>query len=84
MLKHQISLNGPNARGVRISAVLLKDLLDVIVDGTRGALRLKIEGRSFARGSDPAWLGRAADFEITGLNTGSTLIERSRSERLAV
>ena len=75
MIKHQISLRGPATKGKRISALLLKKLLEVVTEGAKGALRLRVEGRSTARGSEPAWLVKAADFEITGLSPGSTVIE---------
>lgn len=75
MIKHRLSLHGPSVKGSRISASLLRDLLAVVVDGTKGALRLRIEGRSMARGADPAWLGKASDFEIVGLHDGSTVLE---------
>lgn len=45
----------------------------MLLDATRGALRLRVEGRSTARGSLPAWLGAAADFEVVGIESGSTL-----------
>lgn len=46
----------------------------VLLDATRGALRLRVEGRSTARGSLPAWLIGAADFDIVGIEAGSTLL----------
>jgi len=46
----------------------------VLLDATRGALRLRVEGRSTARGSLPAWLAAAADFDIVGIETGSTIL----------
>lgn len=75
IIKHHLSLKGPGTKGNRISAFLLKDLLDVLADGTKGAIRLRIDGRSVARGADPVWLQRAADFDILGLHPGSTVIE---------
>ena len=75
MIKHNLILKGSSARGKQISAFLLKDLLDVIIDGTKGALRLRAEGRSTARGSDPGWLNQAGDFDLIGFQSGSTVIE---------
>jgi hypothetical protein len=46
----------------------------VLLDATRGALRLRVEGRSTARGSLPAWLAAAADFDVVGIEPGSTLV----------
>ncbi|HEY6138113.1 MAG TPA: hypothetical protein VI670_10160 [Thermoanaerobaculia bacterium] len=51
---------------------MLRDLTRILVEGARGAVRLRVEGRSFARGSVPTWLTTAADFDIVGLREGST------------
>lgn len=75
MIKHRLALYGPSVKGSRISAILLRDLLDVVVDGTKGALRLRLEGRSMSRGADPVWLGKASDFDVVGLQQGSTILE---------
>ena len=45
-----------------------------MLDATRGALRQRVEGRSTARGSLPAWLQAAADFEVVGFEAGSTVL----------
>jgi len=74
MTKHNIRLVGSAAKGTRISAVTLRELLAVLVDGCNQALRLRTEGRSVARGTDPAWLSTAADFEIVEFSTGSTVV----------
>lgn len=75
MLRYSLRLLGPDARGARISASLLRTVLDVLTEGTRGALRLRAEGRSSARGTIPAWLVRAADFDVLGFKPGSIIIE---------
>jgi hypothetical protein len=54
--------------------VLLRDLLDVIVDGCQQVVRLHIEGRSTAQGKPPAWLERAAAFKVVGLYEGFTAL----------
>jgi hypothetical protein len=74
VIKKRIRIKGPGARGARIDAALLRDLLDVLVDGCQQAVRLRIEGRSTAQGKTPAWLARAAAIEIVGLSPGSTVI----------
>lgn len=66
-----IHLTGPTAKGLRIDAALLRDLLDPLVDAVQQALRLRTEGRSRAPGQLPAWLERAAAFDVE-LRTGST------------
>jgi hypothetical protein len=65
---------GPGALGVRIDGALLRDLLDVVVDGCQQVVRLSVEGRSTAQGKPPAWLERAAAFELVGLHEGSTVL----------
>jgi len=75
VLKYSLRLLGPGAPGARISAGVLKAVLDVLTEGARGALRLRTEGRSAARGTIPGWLARAADFDVLGFKPGSTTIE---------
>ena len=75
MTHYTVRLSGPDVRSGRISAGVLRDLLDVLVEGSRRALRFRMEGRSTARGTPPAWLGAASAFEVVGLTEGSTLIE---------
>lgn len=80
MKTHRITLSGPGAHGKRVSGALLRDLLDVLVEGARRAVRLRVEGRSTASGSAPSWVERAAEFEFTGAEAGSTcLVLEARS-----
>lgn len=74
MTTRRIRLSGPPARGVRIDGGLLRDLLDVLVDGCQQAVRLRVEGRSSAQGKAPVWLARAAAFDVVGLSEGSTVL----------
>lgn len=37
-------------------------------------MRLQVEGRSFTRGTPPAWLAKAADFDVLPLEEGSTVL----------
>jgi hypothetical protein len=48
--------------------------MDVLAEGARGALRLRVEGRSSARGTAPHWLVTAADFDLVAIEEGSTLL----------
>ncbi len=72
--RHWIRLRGEGATGSRISGALLRDLLDVLVEGCRGAVRMRVEGRSSAPGPTTDWLAHAADFEILPLEEGSTVL----------
>ena len=74
MIKHTIKLAGEEARGARISGRALSLLLDRLRDATLRTLRLRVEGRSHLRG-DIKWLEQAADFELVGLEMGSTVLE---------
>jgi hypothetical protein len=63
-LLHEIKLKGPAVQPERIAGPLLHDLLHVFVEGSQRALRLRLEGRSTARGTAPAWLRSAAQFDL--------------------
>lgn len=72
--RHWIRLRGEGAKGRRISGALLRDLLEVLVEGSRGAVRMRVEGRSSAPGPTTGWLADAADFELLPLEEGSTVL----------
>lgn len=63
-LRHEIRLKGPAVHPERISAPLFHDLLHIFVEGTQRALRFRVEGRSTARGTQPAWMRSAAQFDL--------------------
>ena len=75
MPHYRVSLSGPSIRGARVAGPLLRDVLDVLVEGARRALRLRVEGRSTARGAPPAWLPAGASFDVLALEEGSTVVE---------
>jgi hypothetical protein len=65
-VKHTIRLHGLQS-GNGLPGPLLRDLLDAVDRGARGSVRLRLEGRSGARGGPaPAWVNRAAQFGVTG------------------
>ena len=72
--RHSVRLVGERARGARIAGSILGELTSVLIDATRGSLRQRVEGRSTARGSIPAWLHVAADFDVVGVESGSTVL----------
>jgi hypothetical protein len=43
---------------------MLRDLLDVLVDGSQGATRFALEGRSTASGPTPSWARKARHFSV--------------------
>jgi hypothetical protein len=70
--RHSVRLRDKRASGGRIAGSVLGELTAVLLDATRGSLRLRVEGRSTARRSLPAWFSAAADFEVVGIEAGST------------
>jgi len=70
---HDIRLEGPAIRAERISGPLLHDLLHLIVEGSQKALRFRLEGRSTARGTPPAWLKSASSFDVLQEKDGKTV-----------
>ncbi len=73
MIQHTIRLEGKAAKGARISARVLNRLLETLLEATQRSLRLRVEGRSHLRG-ETDWLNAAADFELVGLDKGSTVL----------
>ena len=62
---YTLSLVGPGVPGDhRLPGALVRDLFDVLDRGARGAVRLRLEGRSASRGPVPGWLDRAARFDL--------------------
>jgi hypothetical protein len=79
MDKHIVHLRGKGGADVDPSqGPLLRDLLDLLVDGCQQATRLRVEGRSTAPGTTPGWLERAATFEVAKIRSGAVVF-KSRS-----
>lgn len=74
MTSRRISLQGTAARGAVISASVLHELLGVVLEGSHGAVRLLVEGRSTGEGTVPSWLDEAAAFDVVGFEAGSTQV----------
>jgi hypothetical protein len=67
MLNYTLHLHGHLAIDSGLPGPLLRDLLDAVDDSTRGAVRLRLEGRSQAKGGfPPAWVNQAAAFDMVG------------------
>jgi hypothetical protein len=71
---HSIRVVGPLADGSRISGPLLRDLLAMVAEGSRRALRMRVEGRSTAAGRIPDRLEPATEFLFLGLSNGSCVV----------
>src|SRR5689334_497801 len=64
MFKHTIKLHGSHILHHGVSSLILRDLLNIITEGSIRALRLRLEGRSTVTGKLPSWLDTATDFEV--------------------
>jgi hypothetical protein len=73
-VRHDLRLTGSDAAPGTIGARALRDVLGALVESAQRALRLAVEGRSTRAGTPPAWLRRATDFVVTGLDAGSTKV----------
>lgn len=68
MAEYSLIVRGLPHPGSGLPGVLVRDLLDAVDQGARGAVRLRLEGRSRAGGGPaPSWVAEAATFDFTGL-----------------
>jgi hypothetical protein len=72
-MQYEIYLEGVHA--LDLSLAVLRDLSDLLVEGSSRAARLAAEGRSTARGSAPPWLGESSDIHLVGLREGSLVLD---------
>lgn len=73
MADYSLIVRGLEHSGGVLPGALVRDLLDAVDQGTRGAVRLRLEGRSRAGGGPaPAWANDAATFDLVGLLTGES------------
>ena len=71
MKKYSVRVAGRELNAGSVSGAWLGELLSLLAEGSRRAVRLRVEGRSTASGSPPDWLVAAADFRFVGLRAGS-------------
>lgn len=71
--RYEFHLEGVHATDV--SLAVLRDLADLLLEGASRAARLAVEGRSLARGSQPAWLASAAEVRLVALREGSLALD---------
>lgn len=64
MREYTIRLWGAGTADKGLPGRILRHLLDTVDDGSRGAVRLRLEGRSTAGGIVPAWLETASAFDV--------------------
>ena len=65
--EHHITLKGPVLEARGLSGHLLRDVFALLVQGTERSLRYRLEGRSTAPGSPPAWVRPASDFQLLAI-----------------
>ena len=61
---YQIEIEYQKANTRMVSVTLLQALLSVLIEGSKGALRLRTEGRSMVRGAPPQWIKAATTFSM--------------------
>jgi hypothetical protein len=72
MLNYTLLLHGYRGDADGLPGALVRDLLQAVDRGAKGAVRLRLEGRSWARGGPPpAWVNEAASFQMAGLHRGA-------------
>lgn len=75
VIKYRIRVKGLRTPDGTISVRALMALLEGLLDCTEKRLRLAVEGVSVQSGRLPAWLMKAVDVRITGLEKGSTIVD---------
>ena len=77
MIRHcyQLRISGLAEDEGRIKAATLQRVLNALLATAERTTRLIATGSGSARGARPRWLGAAVDIEVTGLKSGSTVIE---------
>lgn len=75
VIDYQIRVTGLKTKDGSIPVFLFKEIIDGILKGCDRVLRLVVEGRSSKVGKTPDWLQQSLDFTITGIKTGSTVLE---------
>ncbi|HEY0022579.1 MAG TPA: hypothetical protein VGB24_06695 [Longimicrobium sp.] len=76
MLNYTLLLHGYRSPGAGLPGALVRDLLDAVDRGAKGAVRLRLEGRSSAKGGfPPAWVSTAAGFQMSGFHAGLPGVE---------
>lgn len=72
---YKINILGLKTKKGFIPISALKEITGALLKGSDRVLRLFVEGQSTKRGKSPDWLKKSLDFTITGLKTGSTILE---------
>lgn len=73
-MMHRLTLMGGPHDGLRVPAAVLQEVLAAVIEGARLAARFRFEGESVRKGPRPGWLDAATNFDVTGLESGSTVV----------
>ena len=73
--RYQLRISGLAEDEGRIKAATLQRVLDALLATAERTTRLLATGSGSAKGARPGWLGAAIDVTVTGLKSGSTVIE---------
>lgn len=72
---HIIRLQDFKMEDGKIPFSMLLEIANGLKSVSAGALRLLMEGHSNKKGTQPEWLKKSIDFELSGLKPGSTVLE---------
>jgi hypothetical protein len=64
MPEYSVELIGPHLDSPGLPATLAYHLIAALYKSAKGSVRLEVEGRSSAPGTQPAWLNRVANFQV--------------------
>ena len=73
-VKYQLRVKGLATPDGTISVRALLGLLGGLTDCAERSLRLAVEGTSIKSGRQPSWLEKAVNFTMSGLKSGSTVL----------
>ena len=72
---YQLRISGLSERKEQIKATDLIRVLNALINLTEQSTRLLATGESGGRGPKPKWLGATVGFTVTGLASGSTVLD---------
>ncbi len=73
--RYQFCLNGLQEKEGQIRAASLRRVLDALIQTAERTTRLLATGEGSGKGKKPRWLDATVDFTITGLESGSTVLD---------
>ena len=74
-VKYQLRLRGLSTPDGTVPVRVLTSVLQQLMTFAERELRLAIEGQSVKRGQPPTWIAKSTDMTVTGIETGSTVLD---------